>query len=519
MFDRLAGERDGTWVITALRRRWWVIVLVAAISAAGAHVLANQQPKKYSATSALLFLNTPLSQELLGKQIIDAQDPTRQAATNQSLVELSSVAKLVGTQLGIPASRVASEVAFGSDAQSDVLPITVTDERPALAAAIANAYTEQYIAFRKAADVAQLNTAESLIGSKLAAIPPSQQSGPVAQALVADRNELDLLKSGETGDAQVVQTAGIPGSPSSPNPSKDTVLGAILGLLVGAALVAMLERRDRRIKTPDEVEPLYGVPVIGTVPESSALRGGRVGTPVEEEAFLMVRAQLRYFDVDRHIRRVMVTSAESGEGKSLVSLNLARAAARTDPGRALLIEADLRKPNLHNMLGGEAGAGLAELLSHSQDLESGLRELVVTSDEMSEDGRSLRLDILLAGSTPPNPIELLESRRMTQLLEQADTMYDTIIIDTPPIGIISDAIPLVHQVDGLLVISRMNFSRRDHATRLMKRLTGLNAHMLGVVINSFRKSGDASYGYYGNYPVNGGNGASRRGVRERQRAI
>jgi capsular exopolysaccharide synthesis family protein len=516
MFDRLAGERDGMWVITALRRRWWVIVLVAAVAGVGAHVLSGQQAKKYQATSAILFLNSPLSQELFGKQIVSNLDPARQAATNQSLVELSSVARLVAAQLHVPASTVESEVAFGSDAESDVLPITVTDGNPAQAAAIANAYVQQYIAFRKADDVAQLNTAESLLISKLAAIPPSQQSGPVAQALVGDRNQLDLLKSAQTGDAQVVQTATVPGSPSSPNPSKDTIIGVLLGLLVGAALVAVLERRDRRIKTPAEVEQIYGAPVIGTVPESNALRGGRVGTAREEEAFLMVRAQLRYFDVDRHIRRVMITSAESGEGKSLVSLNLARAAARTDDRRALLIEADLRRPSLHKMIGRDSGAGLAELLSHSQDLESGLRELVVTSDQIEENERSLRLDILLAGSTPPNPIELLESERMVNLLEHADSMYDIIIIDTPPIGIISDAIPLIHQVDGLLVISRLNYSRRDHATRLMKRLRGLNAHILGVIINSFRSTADASYGYSGTYPTSArpderpGRGSGRR---------
>jgi capsular exopolysaccharide synthesis family protein len=518
MFDRLSGERDGTWLLAALRRRWWVIVLVAAISAAAAHVLSGQQQKKYSATSALLFQSTALDQELLAKQIITNVDPARQAATNQSLVELSSVSKLVASQLHIPSSLVSSEVSFGSDATSDVLPITVTDPSPTLATAIANSYAQQYIQFRKTAAEAQLTTSEALITAKLAALPPSQQNTQVGQALTTDRNELDLLKSSQTGDAQVVETAAVPNSPSFPNTSRDTTLGLLLGLLLGCALVTVLDRRDRRIKTPAEVEQLYGVPVIGTVPQSATLRKGRIGTAHEEEAFLMIRAQLRYFDVDRHLKRVMVTSAESGEGKSLISLNLARAAARTDDRRALLIEADLRRPSLHRMIGRESGAGLAELLSHAQDLESGLRELVVTPDDMEETDRPLRLDILLAGSAPPNPVELLESQRMIQLLEQADTMYDVVIIDTPPIGVISDAIPLVHQVDGLLVITRMLYSRRDPATRLMKRLEGLNAHILGVVINSFQRTADASYGYYGNYPATRGEESPRRGLRGRPRS-
>jgi capsular exopolysaccharide synthesis family protein len=290
----------------------------------------------------------------------------------------------------------------------------------------------------------------------------------------------------------------------------------LLGLLLGAGLVAVLERRDRRIKTIEEVEAIYGVPVIGTIPESSALRAGGAGTPREEESFLMIRAQLRYFDVDRHIQRVMITSADTGEGKSLISLNLARAAARTDDKRALLIEADLRRPSLNKLIGRNGVAGLAELLSHSQDLETGLRELVVTPDQMPQSDHPVRLDVLLAGATPPNPAELLDSRRMEALLEAADSIYDIVIIDTPPIGVVSDAIPLVHQVDGLLVINRMGVSRRDHALRLMKRFASLNAHILGVVVNSFRAPDDADYGYY-HYMRAESDARGSRGRRARQR--
>jgi polysaccharide biosynthesis transport protein len=432
------------------------------------------------------------------------------------------VGRLVAHQLHISSGRVASDLAVGSDAESNVLPVKVTDPSPTMAAAIANAYVNQYIAFRKAAAISQIDTAESLIGSKLNAIPTSQQQGSVYNALVADRNELDLLKSAQTGDAQVVQTANTPGSPSYPTPSRDGALGLILGLLVGTGLVSLLERRDQRIKSTDELEALYGVPLLGTVPESSHLRRGRVARPREEEAFLMMRAQLRYFDVDHEVTRLLVTSADTGEGKSLISFNLARAAARTDGRRALLIEADLRRPSLSGLIGGEGVAGLAELLSHSQDMASGLRELVVTPDAPDSDDRPVRLDILLAGSIPPNPLELLESERMSELLEHASSIYDLVVIDTPPIGLISDAIPLVHQVDGLIVVSRLRVSRRDHVLRLMKRINGLNAHVFGVVANSARSDVYGDYGGYYASPTTGspttGDDAGRRGRRDKARA-
>jgi succinoglycan biosynthesis transport protein ExoP len=497
MFERLTGERDASWVLSAFKRRWWVILLVTAVGAAAAYEFSMRQTKEYTATSSLLFLNTPLDQELLGKQIISNVDPTRQAATNQALVELPTVSRMVAKMLHAPVAEIQSRISFGSDSTSDVMSVSATSVSPQRAAGIANLYAQDFIRFRKRAAIAQITTAESLIDGKLAAIPRVQQGGAVAQALIADRNELDLLKSTQTGDTEIVETASVPQSPSSPKPVEDAVLGGLLACLVAACLVAVSERRDQRVKSPDEVETIYGAPVVGTVPQSGALRADGRGTARDREAFLMVRAQLRYFDVDRPIKRVMVSSPETGEGKSLIALNLARAAARTDDSRTLLIEADLRVPSLHGIVQRERTAGLAELLSHSQDLESALGELVVTAGQTDETDHPERLDLLLAGSIPPpNPAELLESKRMQELLSLTASLYDNVIIDTPPIGVVSDAIPLIHQVDGVVVVSRMGVSHRDQAVRLMRRLRSLNAHILGVVVNSHQAHSDSQYGYY-----------------------
>jgi succinoglycan biosynthesis transport protein ExoP len=499
---------------------WPIIVAVALVSAGTAYIWAKHKPKQYSATSALLFQDSQLDQRLFGNQAIgSSSDPTRQAATNLALVGLPTVARLVAQQLKIPTSQVLSDISIGSDSQSDVLTVTATDHDPAVAAGLANAYTQQYIAFRQTADRSQLTQAENTAKSQLAAIAPSQRNSALAQSLQSRSYELGLLASLQTGNAEVVQTATPPTSPSSPNPPRDGVIGLILGLVIGGAVVFALERRDRRIKSIAEIEELYGVPIIGTVPESAALGApGAIGTPREQDAFRMIRAQLRYFDVDRDIRRVLVTSADSGEGKSLISLNLARAAGQAGNKRALLIEADLRRPSLTAMIGLESVAGLSELLSHSQDLASGLRELVIAAESSDDSGRSVQFDVLLAGATPPNPVELLESTRMVELMSYADSMYDIVIIDTPPIGVVSDPISLVHQVDGVLVVSRLGHSRRDQASRLMKQLRGLNAHVLGVVVNGFQSSATGYYGYYRD--LSDGDGKPPRGGwRGRQRQV
>jgi receptor protein-tyrosine kinase len=498
MFDRATGERQGSQFLAALRRRWWVVVLCAIVAAGGAYVFTNRKQKLYSATSALLFVSSHLDQLVVGKQIIQTVDPTREAATNLSLVGLPSVGRAAAAELHIPTGRVIGEISFGSTPESDVLRITVTDPNPIMAARIANAYAQQYIVVRQTAERAQLAAAEALVQTKLAAIPPSQQGGPIYQTLVQDRNELDLLASTQTGDAQQVQSAGVPGAPSYPAPKKSALVGLFIGLLAAAVIILVLERLDRRIKHVAEIDDLYGVPVLGSIPTSGALaREGALGTPRDQDAFSMVRARLRYFDVDRDVKRVMVTSAQKGDGKSLVSLNLARAAARADDRRVLLIEADMRLPSLAQVLGMDAAVGLGELLSQSHDLVSGLHELVFSLNLAAETdtNQDARLDVLLSGAVPPNPEQLLSSERMAALLDYVETIYDLVIIDTPSVEEVSDAIPLVHQVDGVVVVSRVGHTRRDRAADLMKQLRGLNANVLGVVINAVEVNVRSYYGY------------------------
>ena len=508
VFTRAESERDPARVLVGLRRRWWVIALIGVIAAAGAYGIAGGKTKQYQASASLLFTNSHLDQQLVGSnQIVATSDPARQAATNEALVNLPTIPRLVSQQLHIPVGIVRSEVAVGSDATSDVLTVSVTDPSPARAAEIANAYVQQYIAFRKSQDQAQLGQAKKLVASALANIAPSKQNSAEAQKLQQENLNLQLEASLQTGNAQAVQAASVSHSPVSPTPTRDAILGLVLGLLTGTALLVGLERRDRRLKLAAEVEELYDVPVLGTIPESNQLAvPGAAGSVHDREAFSMMRAQLRYFDVDRDVKRVMITSADLGEGKSVIALNLARVAAQAQDRRALLIETDLRRPSLGPMMGLDAVVGLSELLGHTQDLASGLRELVVTP-EPPEGFSGTHFDVLLAGATPPNPAELLQSHRMSELLELADGYYDLIVLDTAPIGMISDAIPLVHQVDGVLVVTRLGYSRRDRAMRLMQQLRGLSANVLGVVING---SQEARRGYYGYYGYDYERGGSRR---------
>jgi capsular exopolysaccharide synthesis family protein len=275
----------------------------------------------------------------------------------------------------------------------------------------------------------------------------------------------------------------------------NTVLGALLGLILGVGLAFLIDRLDRRLRDPQEIENMFGRPILGVVPESRALaKGGPAAPglpPREAEAFRMLRANLRYFNVNRHVNSILITSAAPGDGKSSVAWNLAFAAAGSG-AHVLLMEADLRHPSIGPRLPGTT-RGLTNALAG----EGGLHDVIHRIPIMREgnSGATRRtMDVIVSGPLPPNPTDLLDSDQMRRLLREAEAEYDLVVIDTPPTSVVSDAIPLVNQVSGVIVVTRLGKSLREAVRHLRNQLTNLDAPLLGVVINEIR-SDDRAYGY------------------------
>ncbi|HKP91732.1 MAG TPA: polysaccharide biosynthesis tyrosine autokinase [Thermoleophilaceae bacterium] len=503
--------------LLGLRRRLPLILACIVIVAGAATVYSLAQPKEYTAKAVLLFRNPGFDQSILGGDAFaPVQDATREAATNERLVALAVVGDRAARELGgkkLSGSDLSSKVEIASEGPSNLVGINATDGKPRQAARIANAFAREYVQFRRDADRDKVNQAKILSERQLQGMSPTELKGERARLLRQRLDQLETLASLQTGNAELVQPATPPTSPSAPTPLKNGVLAGFFGLLLGLALALLLERLDTRIRDTEDVEELLRRPVLGAIPKSRALSRTQLEADAlsgpDAEAFRMLRASLRYFNVDHDIKSVLITSAEPGDGKSTVALHLAFAAA--DAGtRTLLIEADLRRPTLAKALRVPAAPGLTNVLTGSATLRSAMKTLRVPGrGERSSAPRAL--DVVLSGPIPPNPTDLLESERLRQVVREAEQEYDLVIIDTPPTSVVSDAIPLVSQTSGVIVVVRSDKTNRDGLRQLRDQLANLDARLLGVVLNSLGRDVESyAYAYTSSYSFEGMEGTNGR---------
>jgi capsular exopolysaccharide synthesis family protein len=493
-------------IFAILRRRAGLIALCFVVITVAAFGLSEAQQKQYSASASLLFRNPGYAEDLFGATATATNtDPAREAATNEKLVGL----KVVGIRAArllpeLNAEEVSEMVSISSQGEAELVSVTATSTDPEQARKVANVFAKQFIAFRAETDRAKLQQAKKLAEKEFEKLSSEEQEGPRGQALSKGVEKLGILASLQTGNAELVQHAEVPTSPSSPKPFRNTIFGAILGLFLGIGLAFLFERLNRRLRDPVEAQEVFGLPVLGTVPESKAISATNEGATapelpfMENESFRMLRASLRYFNVDKQIHSVLITSYGSGVGKSTIAWNLARVASTS--ARVVLLETDLRNSTIAQQHGLAMGPGLAEVLTHQVDLDEAIQSKPVAVRSNGSGGSAPALDVIVAGSHPPNPAELTESEALREVLGQLKERYDLVVIDTAPIGVVADAFPLMREVDGVIAVCRMGLTMRDHAVHLTEQLRRMDAPSLGIVANGIKvKRGRYGYGYYGGY--------------------
>jgi polysaccharide biosynthesis transport protein len=311
----------------------------------------------------------------------------------------------------------------------------------------------------------------------------------IFQSLLDRQKQLSVVANSRANNVRLVDRADPRRSPISPNPRKDWLTAILAGLTVAFGLAFGIEYLDDTIKTPEDITKRLRLPLLGLVP---ALRGDRVPVLTETvphdfgEAFRSLRTSLVFTSGGESTRVMAVTSSQPLEGKTTTACNLALALA-LGGARVLLIDADMRRPGLHKTMGLQNGAGLSHLLVG----QSRVRDVIQRTADPN-------LFVITAGRTPPNPSELLASERMNHFIANlAHGPFDWVLLDTPPVLAVTDAVIIAQKVAGVVFVVGSEMTRRVHAERALETLMNGRARGIGVVLN--RVDFDRNKYYYSRY--------------------
>ena len=486
--------------LRVLRRRKGVIAICTLLVLGVALAFSLLQTAVY-AGEAQILLQPRSTDSLFDPQTGQTAADRERSVRNELLViESAPVREAVRGQIG-----TAPDVSAIPRDQTDVVQVRAESTDARRASEVANAYARAYIDFRRKQAIDDLLSAAQEIQTKVddlqRQIDPLP-AGPQKDALISQqslfRQKLDQLQVDaalKTGGAQLVTPAAVPESPFKPKPLRTGFLATGLGLFFGVIVAFVIDYLDDSVKNKDDVERLVpGLPVIGLIPavvgwtaedEPKVISIEEPKSPAAE-AYRTLRTSIQFLALESPIRTLEVTSAGPREGKTTTLVNLGVALARAGQ-RVIVVCCDLRRPRLHEFFGVDNNIGLTSVLLGKVPLTAALQP---ARDQT-------RLSVLASGPLPPNPSELLSSRRTVDVLTSLQREADVVLIDAPPVLPVTDALVLSGRVDATLVVAVAGATTRKDLARTMELLSQVDAPVVGAVLNGV--TGDAGYGYYDGY--------------------
>jgi polysaccharide biosynthesis transport protein len=493
----LGAEPTLRGYLRVLRRgRWWVaafLLLGLGISAA----LSLTATKQYAATAQLLVQSA--GNLSLDSGASPAQVTSTVVQTELELVTSARVQTQVRAQLGSAPGIQAAQVG-----QTNVIALTAVSPDPARAAQIANAYSNAFVSWSTATTISNLAVAEGQLTRQITALDNEIVKLPSGSApqLTALSNQLAVLKgqlaqlqvtgaSASTG-LELIAPATEPTSPSSPKPAQNALVGLIAGLFLGIGAAFLRDNLDDTLTIGEAVERVGGTPVLATVPMVASWRKRAdpvvisVGEPTSEaaEAYRSLRTSLQFVRNDGTMRTILVTSPSAGDGKTATVVNLGAVFAQAG-ARVVLVSCDLRRPGLSQFIAPGEYAELSSVLTGQQPLDRAL------SPVPGVDG----LWALGTQEVVKNPTELLGGQRMRSLVDDLGGRFDIVLIDSPPVLPVADALILSGYVDAVLLVVAAGHTRRGELRRATEKLAQANAPVVGTVLNKATAQDGYGYGY------------------------
>ena len=493
-------------LVVLRRRKWWVIAL-ALLGLAVSLALSLRQPKEYSATAQLLVQSSGQSVSLGSAP---QQVTTTDVQTDLQLATSAPVIAIVRGKLSNAPSVSASEVA-----QTNVIALTAISPTPSRAALIANTYASAFVEQTQRTAIKNLTSASATLRQQITdlnrqirswqgkANAAAQVSALVNQQAVLKEEiaQLQINGAAATSGVEFVTPAHTPTSPSSPKPTQEALLGLAAGLMLGLGGAFLRDSLDDALSSKEGTERSAGAPVIAMVPmvnswrkrNRAAVASASEPTSPAAEAYRSLRTSLQFSRQAQELRTLLVTSPAAAEGKTSTLANLGAVFAQAGE-RVALISCDLRRPRLGQLFGIEEQTGLTTVLLGQQTLEQALQQVP---------GYDC-LWVLGAGPVPPNPAELLDGPRARQIFATLRENFDLVLVDSPPVLPVTDAMVLSKYADGTLLVVAAGQTKRTELQRAAERFAQANASIVGIVLNEVTKQSayGSGYGYgygYGSY--------------------
>jgi len=440
-----------TRYISLVRRWWWLLLAGTLIAGVASYAISKTLTPVYSSTATLLVNQTQVPGTLAYNDILTSERLTR---TYRELIDKEPVLQEVVDRLSLPFGQgeLAGMISVGVVPDTQLLRLSVENADPALASRIAN----------------------------------------MAATIFIEQNTDNKLS--RPGDVSIVEAATPAAAPIKPNVKMNALMAAVMGLLLAGGIVILIEYLDDTVKSPEDLEA-NGIPSLGGVGRfhkpkhaDDILIAGSTSRRHFSEAYRVLRTNVQFSTLDQPGQTLLITSANPSEGKSTTAANLALVMAQAGK-RVTLVDSDLRRPTLHRLFGLSNEHGLTNLLLTPQ---SGL-------NGTAQHTRFENLTVVTSGPLPPNPSELLASRRLDSVLDALKAQADVVIIDSPPTLPVADASILAAKVDGTMLVVDSSKTRAQALRRAKESLVRSKTHLLGAVLNKVKRRGSGGDNYYYHY--------------------
>jgi capsular exopolysaccharide synthesis family protein len=439
--------------LSVLVARWRIIALTLLTVIAATAVQTMLTPAVYTA-SAKIYLSATQPPQANGQKVGAYAIGANDLATYVDVLTAPAVVGPLRERLGLQPNAPLNVSADVSQT-SNMMTITATDGDPVTAAAIANA------------------------------------AGPILAEVATKKFAPLLAANGQAVQSEIIAEAGVPSAPTSPNAKRNLMLGGLLGLALGIGLALLANALDTRVRNEDDIKALSTRPILGDIPIVKSARDGLLTMESDPhgrhaESIRRLRTNMLFVDVTTGGHSFVITSSVPGEGKTTTTINLAMAMA--DAGsKVLLIDGDLRNPSVASSMGLDGSFGLTTLLLGHAD-----------PADVIQRWRQTSLYVLPAGPIPPNPSELLGSEPMETLFGKLSHDFDFILVDSPPVVPVIDAVLINKLTHGLImVVAADRTSKRDLASAVQS-LETVDAPVAGFALNMVAPTSTAHrYGYYG----------------------